>query len=288
MAHILKQTRMLNDGNTIPCIGFGTYKMENNNGKSSIIKALNKGFRLIDTASHYDNEIIVGEAIRESEVSRKEISLTTKLWRTSLSYDGALRAFEASVKRLQTDYIDLYLIHWPANAKNYPDWEKANAEAWSALEDLQKDGKIKSIGVSNFWKEHLEALFKTAHIIPAVNQIEFHPGYWQTDVLAFNNQNNITTEAWSPFARGIVFHNKKLQRIAETHHKSIAQIVIRWILHHNVIPVPKSNSVSRLLNDIDVSNFELTPEEIAQVNRLDPFGFSGELPNEWPDKNPII
>lgn len=274
---------VLNDGNKIPIIGFGTYKSTEQEGIQSIKNALRKGYRLIDTAAKYENEAEVGKAIKESEIDRKEIIVTTKLWRENLGYEEAKKAFEKSLQKLGLDYIDLYLIHWPANAKNYTNWQKANADSWRAMEELQANGKIKSIGVSNFWQEHLEALFQTANVIPAVNQIEFHPGYWQPNLSAFCKKNSITIESWSPLARGKVFGNESLEAIAKQHNKSISQICLRWVIQHETIVIPKSNTIKRIEENINIFDFELSSEEMKQIDNLPEMGFSGELPNIWPD-----
>ncbi len=185
-----------------------------------------------------------------------------------MGYDNAKNSVSNSLKKLKLDYIDLFLIHWPANAKNFQDWQKVNAETWKALEELKEEGVLKSIGVSNFWPEHLEALFQTANVIPAINQIEFHPGYWQPEVTAFCQNHNIAVEAWSPLARGKVFQSDLLQSIAQKHHKSISQVTLRWIMQHGVIPIPKSTTLKRIVENIDVFDFELTTEEVKQIDNL--------------------
>ncbi|WP_019540783.1 aldo/keto reductase [Proteiniphilum acetatigenes] len=275
---------ILNDGNRIPIIGFGTYKCVDKEGVQSIKNALAKGYRLIDTAAVYNNEEEVGKAIKESGIDRKEIIVTTKLYRENLGYEEAKRAFEVSLKKLGLTYVDLYLIHWPANAKNYTNWQKANADSWRAMEELQAEGRIKSIGVSNFWQEHLEALFQTANIIPAVNQIEFHPGYWQPELTAFCKKNGITVESWSPLARGKVFGNEVLKTIAKKYNKSVSQICLRWVIQHETVVIPKSNTLQRIEENIDIFDFALSEEEMKQINALPEMGFSGELPNIWPDR----
>ncbi|REG87648.1 aldo/keto reductase [Winogradskyella sediminis] len=274
----------LNDGHTFPIVGFGTYKATEEEGIESVKHALLNGYRLLDTAAAYKNEEAVGKGIKASGIPREDIVVTTKLWREKLSYDMAKEEFEKSLKRLDLDYLDLYLIHWPANAKNYDNWEKANAEAWRALEELQAEGKIKSIGVSNFFEEHLEALSKTAKVKPAVNQIEFHPGYWQPELVAYCKKENITVESWSPLARGKVFENEPLKAIAKSHHTTVAKVCLRWIIQHNVIVIPKSTTKERIEENINLFNFELSKEEMNIINKLPEFGFSGEHPHFWPDR----
>ncbi|CAA7392541.1 aldo/keto reductase [Chryseobacterium fistulae] len=274
---------ILNDGNKIPLVGFGTYKSTEEEGIQSITDALKLGYRLIDSATIYENEEVVGRAIKKSGVPREEIVLTTKLWRTNLGYKEAKIAFEESLKKLDLQYVDLYLIHWPANAKNYDNWQKANSDSWRAMEELMEEGKIKSIGVSNFWQEHLEALSQTSKIVPAVNQIEFHPGYWQPELTEYCKKQGIVVESWSPLARGKVFGNELLQGIAHKHSRSVSQICLRWVIQHDVVVIPKSNTFQRIQENINIFDFELSEEEMKQINQLPEMGFSGELPNIWPD-----
>lgn len=275
---------ILNDGNKIPIIGFGTYKSVGNESIQSVKNALAKGYRLIDTAAAYNNEKEVGKGIAESGIDRKDIIVTTKLWRENLGYKEAKKAFNLSLKKLGLTYVDLYLIHWPANARNYANWQKANADSWRAMEELQADGKIKSIGVSNFWQEHLEALFQTAKIVPAVNQIEFHPGYRQPELTAFCKKHGIAVEAWSPLARGKVFDNELLKEIAIRHNKSVPQVCLRWVIQHETVVIPKSSTLQRIEENIHIFDFALSEEEMEQINTLPEMGFSGELPNIWPDR----
>ncbi len=275
---------LLNDGNLIPQLGFGTYKAKEQEGIEALKYAISKGYRLVDTASIYNNEVAVGKGIIASEIDRKEIFVTSKVWRENLGYQSTKIEFEKTLDRLELEYLDLYLIHWPANAKNYDNWQKTNADTWSAMEELQVDGKIRSIGVSNFFQEHLESLFQTAKVIPAINQIEFHPGYWQPEVVDFCKQHNVTVESWSPLARGKVFGNETLIKISEKYHKSVSQICLRWIIQHEVVLIPKSTNQDRILENMEIFDFELSKSEMNQINSLPEMGFSGELPNIWPDR----
>lgn len=275
---------ILNDGNKIPVVGFGTYKSNDQEGIQSVIDALASGYRLIDTAAKYENEQAVGKGIKASGISRDKIVVTTKIWRENLGYEQTKTAFEESLNKLGLEYIDLYLVHWPANARNYKNWQQANAKTWRAMEELQAEGKITSIGVSNFWQEHLESLFQTAKVIPAINQIEFHPGYWQPELTEYCKKQNITVESWSPLARGKVFGNEVLESIAKTHDKSVSQICLRWVIQHNLIVIPKSTTPERIKENINLFDFELSEEEMKHINELPEMGFSGELPNIWPDR----
>lgn len=275
---------ILNDDREIPILGFGTYKATAQEGMKSVTYAISNGYSLIDTASAYGNEEAVGKGIKASGACRDELFITTKLWRENLGYESTKKEFEKSLKKLNLDYLNLYLIHWPANAKNYNNWQKANADSWRAMEELQAEGKIKSIGVSNFFEEHLEALFKTANIIPAINQIEFHPGYWQQDLVTYCKEQNIAIESWSPLARGKVFGNDVLEAISRKHNKSVSQVCLRWIIQHDVVVIPKSTTPERIKENMQVFDFELTNNEMTQINGLTGFGFSGELPNMWPDR----
>lgn len=274
----------LNDGHQVPVLGFGTYKATEKEGVQAVKAALKNGYRLIDTAAKYENEVAVGKGIAQSPVPREEIIVTTKLWRDYLGYGSTKKELDKSLKKLNLEYIDLYLIHWPANAKNYENWQKTNAETWKAMEELQADGKIKSIGVSNFWPEHFEALFKTANVPPAINQIEYHPGYWQPEVVKYCKERKIALQSWSPLARGRVFDNKLLRQIASSHNKTVSQICLRWIIQANVIAIPKSTHEERIKENMDVFDFELSKKEMKAISELPEMGFSGELPNIWPDR----
>ncbi len=274
----------LDNGMQIPPIGFGTYKATEEEGRRAIGYALDEGYRLIDSAAFYFNEGTVGKAIRESHVPREEILITTKVWREELGYLNTKKAFEKSLSKLDLDYIDIYLIHWPANARNYDDWQQLNRDTWRAMEELVDEGKIKTIGVSNFSLNYLRPLLDHAHIKPAINQIEFHPGYWQPQLFDFCRNEKILIEAWSPLARGRVFQNQLLQHIAAKYQKSVAQICLRWCVDKGVVPIPKSSTPERITANKDIFDFRLSQQEVRQIDALPQMGFSGESPDLWPDR----
>lgn len=273
---------ILNDGYSLPLIGFGTYKTEDT--LMSVQAAIESGYRLIDTASIYGNEKEVGEAVKRTRVPRQHLYITSKVWRTDLGYDATRKAFKNTLKRLSLEYLDLYLIHWPANSKNYKDWVKVNAETWRAMEELQDEGLIRSIGVSNFWPEHLEELLNTAKVPPAVNQIEYHPGYQQTTVVDYCQRQNIALQAWSPLARGRFQDHPLLNEIAGKHGKTVSQIILRWTVQQGLLPLPKSSRPQRIKENIDIFDFELSRDEMSAVTNMQPQGFSGERPDIWPDR----
>lgn len=273
---------ILRNGVGIPCIGFGTWDAPDGEiAVDSVKKALKAGYRHIDTAAIYGNEDSVGKAVRESGIPRSEIFVTTKLWNTERGYKKTLAAFEKSMKKLGLDYLDLYLIHWPANAKQFKDKaEELNNETWQAFEDLYKAGNIKAIGVSNFFVHHLEALLKNAEIPPMVNQIEYHPGFKQDETAVFCKANNIIVQAWSPLGRGKVLSDKTIAAIAAKYKKSPAQICIRWILQKGLLPLPKSVTESRIIENGDVFDFVISAEDIKAIDSLPTFGDSGFNPDE--------
>lgn len=260
MATIFEKV-VLHNGVKMPAFGLGVYKVEEGIQIEETIKTgLEIGYRLIDTASFYKNEEGVGRAIRNSGIPREELFITTKVWNTDQGYESTLMAFETSMEKLGLDYLDLYLVHWPVKGKYI--------ETWRALEKLYREGRVKAIGVSNFKIHHLEDLLKNSEEKPVVNQVELHPLLSQEDLREFCQRHNIKVEAWSPLARGRFLDEPVLKNIADSHNKSSAQVILRWHLQNQIIAIPKSVTASRLKENADIFDFELTPEEMKVINGL--------------------
>lgn len=266
----------LNNGKIIPSIGFGTWKLKNNEETVEIIKeAIKYGYRHIDTAFAYGNEETIGKGIKESNIDRKDLFITGKLWNDDRGYENIINACKRTIKNLNCEYLDLYLIHWPASKAVHDDWIEINKETWQALEYLYEQGLVKAIGVCNFKINQLEELIMTAKIKPMVNQIEFHIGVYNKDILDYCNRNNIIVEAWSPLGSGKLFKVEELKEMASKYNVSVAQLCIRWCLQNNTLPLPKSKNIERIKNNLDVFNFEITNEDMEYLNNFRKVGSSG-------------
>jgi len=253
-----------NNGVEIPQLGFGVFLVPDSETKAAVSTALQAGYRHIDTAKLYGNEAGVGAAIAESGLKRDDLFVTTKVWNSEQGYDAATASFEQSLDRLGLDVLDLLLIHWPAPALN------RYVDTWRAFEKLQADGRVRAIGVSNFHQKHLQRLFDETSVVPAINQIELHPLLPQTELREFNSVHGIVTEAWSPLARGrSVLTDPVVTAIAERVGKTPAQVVIRWHIELGNVVIPKSVTPSRIVENFDVFDFSLTPEDVAAVNGLE-------------------
>jgi len=269
----IKETITLHNGVKIPQLGFGVFKVENGSQTvQSVKKALEVGYRSIDTAAIYQNEEGVGQAIRESGIPREDIFVTSKVWNTDQGYESTLAAFDASLKRLGLDYLDLYLIHWPGKDKY--------VDTWRALETLYKEGKVRAIGVSNFHIHHLENLLKSSEVKPVINQIELHPRLTQVEIREFCQKHDIQVEAWSPLGRGVLLDNPTIGGIAKKHGKTSAQVIIRWHLQHGIVVIPKSVTPARIEENAQVFDFELSVEEMKEIDGLHANERVGSNPDE--------
>ncbi|MEP9407059.1 aldo/keto reductase [Peribacillus frigoritolerans] len=261
----LQDTTTLHNGVEMPWFGLGVFKVEEGPELVNAVKvAIKHGYRSIDTAAIYENEEGVGQGIREgikeAGISREDLFVTSKVWNADLGYESAIAAYEKSLKKLGLEYLDLYLIHWPVEGKY--------KEAWRALETLYKEGKVKAIGVSNFQIHHLKDLMEDAEVKPMVNQVECHPRLTQKEVQAFCKEQGIQLEAWSPLMQGELLDNDVLQAIATKHGKSVAQVILRWDLQNGIVTIPKSTKEHRIVENSSVFDFELTEEEMNQIDGL--------------------
>ncbi|MBR7554886.1 aldo/keto reductase [Allobacillus sp. GCM10007491] len=270
----LQDNVTLNNGVKMPGFGLGVYKVEDGDTViHAVSSALNNGYRHIDTATIYDNEKGVGQAVKESGIPREEIFITSKVWNDDQGYESTLKAFEETLEKLDTNYLDLYLIHWPVSGK-YKD-------TYRALEKLYEEGKVRAIGVSNFHVHHLEDLMNDCTITPMVDQVEFHPHLTQNDLRKFCQDNNIQFEAWSPLKKGRLFEDPTLMEIAETHGKTVAQVMLRWDIQHGVVTIPKSIREKRIIENADIFDFALSEEEMKRIDEMNKDERTGSNPDTF-------
>lgn len=258
----IKGTVTLNNGVEMPCFGLGTFQSnEGSEVKNAIHYALDAGYRLIDTAAFYQNEKGVGEAIREHGIPRNEVFITTKVWNSDQGYDRAMKAYDFSLKKLGFDYVDLYLVHWPVTG--------TFKETWRALEKIYSEGRVRAIGISNFLKVHLDQLLSDVQVMPAVNQMEFHPYLIQQELVDQCAANGIVYQAWSPLMQGRIFEVPLLKKLAKKYKKNPAQIVLRWDLQRGVATIPKSIDQKRIESNADIFDFEISTDDMNAINLLD-------------------
>jgi len=269
----------LNNGLVMPQLGYGVFKVPEQEVYEAVREALRVGYRSIDTAMIYENEAGVGRALKDSGIPREEIFLTTKVWNKDQGYEQTLAAFETSLTKLGVDYVDLYLIHWPM-----PD-EDLYMDTWRALEQLYRDGKTKAIGVSNFHIPHLTRVLEEGTVVPVVNQIELHPFLSQEAIREFCQKNGIVVEAWSPLMKGRdALTEPVITEIAARHGKTPAQVVLRWHLQHDIIAIPKSVTPSRIQENLDIFEFTLSPDDMQQIDQLNRNERTGSNPDEMHKK----
>ncbi|MDQ1145731.1 diketogulonate reductase-like aldo/keto reductase [Bacillus sp. SORGH_AS 510] len=257
----LQDTTTLHNGVMMPWLGLGVYKVrQGEEALHAVQHALRVGYKSIDTAALYDNEESVGQAIKESSIPREELFITTKVWNSDQRTDSVLGAFETSLDKLGLDYVDLYLVHWPVKEKY--------KETWKVLENLYKEGRVRAIGVSNFNIHHLEDLMSVAEIKPMVNQVELHPMLAQIELRDFCKKNEIQIEAWAPLGQGRLLEHPVLQDIASAHHKSIAQVILRWDLQNGIVTIPKSIKEHRIIENANIFDFTLNDSDLEKINAL--------------------
>ncbi|MBS4188939.1 aldo/keto reductase [Bacillus sp. FJAT-49705] len=267
---------VLNNGLKMPQLGFGVWRVEDEKAEIAVAKALEVGYRSIDTAMIYNNENGVGNALKKSSIPREEIFITTKVWNSDQGYENTLKAYEESLEKLGLEYVDLYLVHWPT-----PQYDQY-VETYKALEKLYHDGRVKAIGVCNFDIDHLERLIQECDVKPVLNQIECHPYLVQTELKEFCAKHDIFIEAWSPLQQGgEVLNHEVIQKIAKQHSKTTAQVVLRWHLQNNTIVIPKSVTPARIEENFNVFDFELSAEEMTEINKLDRNERKGPNPSEF-------
>ncbi len=252
-------TVKLNNDIDIPVVGFGTFKIDNEDVTDLILSAFDSGYRHIDTASYYGNEQGIGKAIKQSSLKREEIFITSKVWMDDFGYDPTMESFEKTMEKLDLEYIDLFLIHWP---------RPLAIESWKALEELYEQKRIRALGVCNYKKHHLEELMISANIMPAVNQIELHPHLQQQETYDYCMQKNIAIEAWSPIMKGQVTQMDTLIELGKKYNKTPAQVALRWHLQRNIIAIPKSSSEKRIKENLDIFDFNLTDEDMLEISKL--------------------
>ena len=270
----------LNNGIQMPVVGFGTYKAADGKSADIIKKAIESGYRYFDTASFYGTETYLAEAIRQSGLPREDFFIASKLWKTEMGYENAKAAFRRTLDNLDTDYLDLYLIHWPLPEPGYENWKELDRETWRALEELYAEGKIRAIGLSNFLPHHAENILAECTVRPAVDQIEYHPGYSQEAAVQYCKENGILVQAWSPIGRSRILKDPLVCELAAKYRVSPAQICLKFAVQRGIVPLPKSSSPERMKQNMDLFSFEMDQEDIWRLATMPQSGWSGEHPDQ--------
>lgn len=276
----MNKTYTLNNGVQIPAVGFGTYKAADGKSADVIKAAIGSGYRYFDTASFYGTETYLAEAIRQSGLPRKDFFIASKLWKTEMGYENARDAFRRTLENLETDYLDLYLIHWPLPEPGYENWKELDRETWRVLEELYAEGKIRAIGLSNFLPHHIENILAGCTVRPAVDQIEYHPGYSQEAAVQYCKENGILVQAWSPIGRSRVLKDPLVCELAAKYRVSPAQICLKFAVQRGIVPLPKSSSPERMKQNMDLFSFEMEQEDIWRLATMPQSGWSGEHPDQ--------
>ena len=278
----------LNNDMKIPCVGFGTYKAAEGNNVEILKAAIEAGYRYFDTASFYQTEEFVGQAIRESNLPREDFFLVSKMWKDEMGYQQTKDALEKSLKRLGTDYLDIYLIHWPRPLADCENWKELDLETWRAMEELQKEGKIRGLGLSNFLPHHIKNILENGTVKPVVNQLELHPGYMQQAAVQYCKEHGIQMQAWSPIGRRRILEDGLILELAGKYQVSPAQLCLRFLLQNDIIPLPKSSSMERMKQNMDLFHFEISEEDVSKLATMPQAGWSGEHPDpELAQKNVV-
>ena len=278
----------LNNGMKIPCVGFGTYKAAEGNNVEVLKTSIEAGYRYFDTASFYQTEDFLGQAIRESNLPREDFFLVSKMWKDEMGYQQTKDALEKSLKRLGTDYLDIYLIHWPRPSADCENWKELDLETWRAMEELQKEGKIRGLGLSNFLPHHIKNILENGTVKPVVNQLELHPGYMQQAAVQYCKEHGIQMQAWSPIGRRRILEDGLILELAGKYQVSPAQLCLRFLLQNDIIPLPKSSSMERMKQNMDLFHFEISEEDVSRLATMPQAGWSGEHPDpELAQKNVV-
>lgn len=275
----INDTYILSNGQQIPCLGFGTYNPAGGDNVKIIQTAIEAGYRYFDTASKYETERDLGRAVRESGIDRKGFFIASKAWIDEMGYEETKQALDRTLNRLQTDYLDLYLIHWPRRAENDTDWKERGVETWRVMEELYEQGKIKGLGLSNFLPHHMENILQNCKVKPVADQLELHSGYMQQTATAFCKENGVAVQAWSPLGRAKLLEDALLLKLAAKYGKSPAQICLRYLLQKGMIPLVKATKEERMKQNADVFDFEIEKDDVWMLDCMPQTAWSGEHPD---------